>query len=402
MSIKLPAGLPAADRLREEGITVADDGSGLSRPVLRIALVNLMPRKEATELAFARLLAQTGHAVELTLLVPANYQPRNVSAEHIEHYYRRWPEIRDEAFDGLIVTGAPVETLRFEEVSYWNEIREIFGWAKTNVGRALYICWAAQAALYASRGIGKHMLPEKAFGVFEQTVRAPSSPLVRGMGLRFPVPVSRHTAISEQALVAAGLTPLVRSAETGACLIEDGENRAVYLFDHLEYDGDTLQREYDRDREAGKAIAPPRVAQPGWPWQPYAALFFRNWLDTISSSNDQPDPALVWLFQDNRNKRPAGAEVLLQASTRPYLLAEVLRCLDRAGISACSARIRRHGRRTAAVLVELGDQASLSVEHAAGALTWLPGARRVLYRSADGSGGVLRPAPVRARLTRAA
>jgi hypothetical protein len=214
--------------------------------------------------------------------------------------------------------------------------------------------------------------------------------------------VSRHTAISEQALAAAGLAPLVRCAETGACLIEDGANRAVYLFDHLEYDGDTLQREYDRDREAGKATAPPRVAQPGWAWQPYAALFFRNWLDTAFASKDEPDPALVWLFQDSGDERRAGAELLLQASNRPYLLAEVLRCLDRAGVSACSARIRYHGRTMAAVLVELDDSVSSNAEYAAGALTWLPRAHRVLYRSADGSGGVLRPTVDRAHLTWAA
>src|SRR5689334_12883013 len=180
MAIKLPVGLPVADRLRGEGASVADnDDQSPPRPALRIALVNLMPRKEATELAFARLLAQCGSSVELTLVLPQGYQPRHVSADHIEQFYRRWPDVREMSFDGLIITGAPVETLPFEDVSYWPEIRQIFEWARTNVASSLYVCWAAQAALYALRGIDKYLLPEKAFGVFEQAVAAPASPLTR-------------------------------------------------------------------------------------------------------------------------------------------------------------------------------------------------------------------------------
>jgi homoserine O-succinyltransferase/O-acetyltransferase len=402
MVIKLPPGLPAAETLRKEGIAVADDDSILPRQTLRIVLLNLMPRKEATELAFARLLAQSGHDIELTLAVHSNYQPRNVSAEHMERFYCRWPEIRNKTFDALIVTGAPVETLPFEEVTYWDEICEIVGWAKTNVGAALYVCWAAQAALYAMRGIQKQALADKAFGIFEQSVMAHGSPLVRGMGTSFPVPVSRHTAVSEQALVAAGLLPVARSADTGACIVDDEENRAVYIFDHLEYDDDTLELEYQRDRQSGRPVSPPYTARPGWSWRPYAALFFRNWLDRARAHKDEPDPALDWLFQEGAQERRAGTKLVLQASSRPHLLAEALRCLDHAGVSACYANIGQHEARTSVVVVELDDSAASSADRAAAALVRLPGARRVLYRVFGGSGGVLRPVQDRTNLTWAA
>jgi len=361
-----------------------------------------MPRKEATELAFARLLAQYGSSVELTLVIPQSYQPRHVSADHIEQFYRRWPDIREMSFDGLIITGAPVETLPFEDVSYWSEIRQIFEWAKTNVGSALYVCWAAQAALYALRGVDKHLLAEKAFGVFEQIVTVPASPLARGMGVAFPIPVSRHSAVSEQALAAAGLAPIVRSAATGACIVDDVENRAVYIFDHLEYDDDTLQLEYDRDRNAGKAIAPPHIDRAGSSWRPYAALFFRNWLDRISARKEEPDPTLVWLFQDVAHAGRDKTELLLQAATRPNLLAETLQCLDEAGVNATYANVRQQNARMSLVMLELDEGALSNAEHAAAALTHLPGVRRVLYRLHDGCGGVLRPVPDRADLNWAA
>jgi hypothetical protein len=211
----------------------------------------------------------------------------------------------------------------------------------------------------------------------------------------FPVPVSRHTAVSEQALVAAGLATVVRSAQTGACIVEDPENRAVCIFDHLEYDEDTLHLEYERDRQSGKAIKPPNIAQPGSPWRPYAALFFRNWLDTTCTEQVDPDPALAWLFQRRSQDHPLGAKLLLQASSRPHLLAEVLRYLDCAGASVRSARIRRHGAPTTVVVMELEDRLPATAVRAAASLLDLPGTRRVLYRLIDGSGGVLRPGPVR-------
>ncbi|KAA2237561.1 homoserine O-succinyltransferase [Salinarimonas soli] len=279
--ITLPSGLPAARILDAEGLTrTGRPGSGRA---LRIALVNLMPRKEATELALARLLAGGGCDVELTLVVPGSYAPRTANPAHLARFYRRWPQVRDEAFDGLVVTGAPVETLPFTDVVYWREMREIVTWARANAGSTLYICWAAQAALNINRGIPKTLLPAKAFGVFEQHVLAPASPLTMGLGPRFPAPVSRHAGVCETALAACGLAPLARSAEGGACLVDDPDNRAVLMFDHLEYDADTLALEYERDLAAGKPAHPPLMARPGWSWRPYAALFFRNWLDRVEA-----------------------------------------------------------------------------------------------------------------------
>ncbi len=174
MSIMLPTGHPGADLLQKEGMTPLSESAVGETRVLRIGLVNLMPRKEATEIAFARLLAQSTHAVRLTFLVPASYQPRNVPAACLDRFFRRWPEVRDERFDGLIVTGAPVETLPFEEVAYWTEMRHLFDWARTSVGTTLCICWAAQAALHIFRDVPKHLLLEK---TSHRPTMRPSRPL---------------------------------------------------------------------------------------------------------------------------------------------------------------------------------------------------------------------------------
>jgi len=405
MTIMLPDRLPAAEILRQEGFDTRETSRiepTLDR--LRIGLVNLMPRKEATELAFARLLAQSGHRIELTLILPAAYQPRNTSYEHIDRHYRRWPEIRDERFDAMIFTGAPVETLPYEDVAYWSEFRDMAEWAREHVGASLYICWAAQAALHVFRGIEKTLLPEKAFGVFEQNIVG-RSPLMRGLGRSFPVPVSRHSTIERKRLAVSGLQVLAESGSTGASIVEDRDNRAVCIFDHLEYAADTLSLEYERDRLRGLPIRPPRNIEAGLTWDAHAALFYRNWLDGIAAQHEGTEAeerSLAWLFGTG-NRRPCRRPTLvLQSANRPHLLSEVLNRLAPLGLTPLSARIRPSERQLTNVVVESLDLAPELMESVAASLLVLSGAQRVMMRLPDGSGGIFRSRPGYRSLAQAA
>lgn len=290
MPIILPAGLPAAATLAAEGFQAeaADTLSqrGDRRP-LRVALVNLMPHKPVTETQFARLLAGTPFRVDLSLVAPASYTPTTTPAAHMRAFYRPWPAVREETFDGLIVTGAPVERMPFEAVAYWPELARIIDWAAARVGHTLYVCWAAQAALYHAHGVDKHMRPSKLFGIYDQEVADPAAPAVHGLAPAFPTPVSRHTEVREAELPPGrGLAVLARSPQAGLSLVEDRPRRALYMFNHLEYDADTLAREYRRDLTAGEAIAPPVAyfpddnpdRAPVARWRPHARRFFANWL----------------------------------------------------------------------------------------------------------------------------
>jgi homoserine O-succinyltransferase len=263
MSIILPRGLPAVDRLRQNGIEVVSPGDarGQGRRALRVVLVNLMPTKVQTEQQIARLLGGAGPHVELTLALPDGYRPRTAPAGHVKRFYRRFGEIRGHRFDAIIVTGAPVENLPF--------------------------CWAAQAALKHFHGVEKRSLAAKRFGVFRHRVRQPRSPLFRGFEETFDIPVSRHTEVHRRDLEPGrGLVVLADSPQAGPCLVEDAERRALYMFNHWEYEADTLAAEYERDRAAGKKIAPPvgypaggeRPRPPVNNWSEPARLFFRNWL----------------------------------------------------------------------------------------------------------------------------
>lgn len=290
MSIVLPKGLPAHDTLLQEGIDVRGqaDPFGWTRPGnLRIALLNLMPMKPVTETQFARLLGAGPYDVDLTLLLPDGYAPKTVPPAYLRRFYRRWSEVRDWTFDGLIVTGAPVETLPFHAVLYWNQLTEILDWTQTHVTNSFHICWAAQAALQHFHGVPKHPLPRKAFGVYRHRVRNWGVPLMRGFGAELPIPVSRHTEVRAGDLPRGrGLTVLADSPETGVALIADRPRRAYYMFNHLEYDADTLAREYRRDVALGKAIDLPAnyfpendsTCAPRNIWSASARLMFRNWL----------------------------------------------------------------------------------------------------------------------------
>ena len=292
MSISLPNGLPAASALAAEGVAVVG-GTALhngARP-LRICLVNLMPKKTATETQICRLLGATPIPVEVTLCVPDSYQSRSTPESHIAAFYRRWSQIRGEHFDGMVMTGAPIETLPFEAVDYWMDLCAMLEWARARVPASFYICWAAQAALYHFRDVPKHERAAKLSGVYRQRVMRADSKLFRGFGDEFPVPVSRYTEV-RAADLPAGLTVLAQSAETGLCLVEDRANRAVCMFNHLEYDTETLRDEFLRDRLAGKQPAipanyfpdddPTRPASNAW--RPWAHLLFGNWLAEIARS----------------------------------------------------------------------------------------------------------------------
>lgn len=287
MPIILPEGLPARQTLRAEGICLHCPEEA---PPIRIALINLMPQKAATEVQFARLLGDTPHTVELTLAVPDSYASTTVSPSYLGSFYKRWSSIRNRRFDGLIVTGAPVECLPFEEVTYWRDLTRIFDWAAKTVNRSYYICWAAQAALYHFYGIPKHRLPRKRFGVYRQTILRPDNPLFDGLAGRFPVPVSRHTETRRTDIPRdSGLAVLAASRQSGLCLLEERDARALYMFNHLEYGPDTLAEEYRRDCKAGAEIEVPEhyfpSDDPSRPplngWRPYARWIFRNWLREI-------------------------------------------------------------------------------------------------------------------------
>jgi len=403
MPIILPSGLPAATELEAEGCDVlrSETEVGSERPI-RIGLMNLMPTKLATEAQFARLLSESTSAVELELIRPATHNVRQGGSDHLDRFYRTWGEV-GHTLDAFIVTGAPVETLAFEDVDYWAELASIIDHARQDLTASLYVCWSAQAALYRLHGIQKQILPKKAFGVFEQTVLERRSSLVRGLGESFPVPVSRHTA-SDRASIEAhqNLVILASSSATGPCVIEDGHNRATFVFDHLEYGAGTLRKEYERDKAARPGMAPPKnyfpeddaAAEPLNTWRPYASLFYRNWVERVAARVSQrDDPSLKWLFFRSAAEGVSPPRLLLFATISPGLLVDVIQRLAGLGLTANAARIKRQMERYAVVEVALTAADTPKTEAAARALLGIPGSRRAYYRLPNGSGGLLTANP---------
>lgn len=292
MPIKIPDALPARATLEAEGVIVMAETQAARQDIrpLRIGLLNLMPDKPKTEIQFARLLGATPLQVELSLVQLASYTPRNTPPEHLTAFYRTWDEVSHERFDGFIVTGAPVETLPFEQVDYWDELTRIFDWTQSHVHSSLNICWAAQAALHHFHGVGKHVLPAKRWGVFSHRLVAPASPYVRGMSDEVDVPVSRWTEVrAEELPEGAGLNVLLESDESGLCLVEDAQHRGLHMFNHLEYDATTLADEFIRDRARDPATPQPLNYFPGGDagrppanrWRSHAHLLFANWINEI-------------------------------------------------------------------------------------------------------------------------
>jgi len=408
MAILLPDGLPARRQLASEGVPVIDGNaqrSGRQRP-LRVALLNLMPRKAVTETQIARLLGSNPHLVELTLLVPGSYRPRTTDPEHLAAFYRPWPEARGERFDGLIVTGAPVETLDFEAVDYWPELTEVLDWADRSVGGSFFICWGAQAALYHRHGVPKHALAEKAFGVYQQRVRARGAALLRGFGDRFPVPVSRHTEVRAHDLPASGAVQvLAESPDSGLCLLHEAGRRAVYMFNHIEYDADTLPGEYLRDRAAGLPIQVPHntfpqddpaqggKASPHNGWRPYAQLLFRNWLDGLAEraarhAGVTHDMAWMLRWPLGPAAPEAGlAEFRIVARDELDSLPAVLKALAAQGLSPLAAHVDRPDGGGLRIALRLDGFTEGQADGTAQSLLRLPAVRRISYRDGRGHGG---------------
>lgn len=260
--------------------------------VRRIALVNLMPDKAAAVRQFGRLLARAPAPASLTLTIPDGYRPKTASAEHMAAFYRPWSALDLGRIDGVIVTGAPLEHLPYAEVRYWPALAAIFDDLHDRGLPGLHVCWAAQAYLWQRHGVPKHPLAAKAFGVYRQRVVALDSPLLAGFGASFPTPVSRHSEVRRVDLPAgASLRVLAESPATGLCLVEDGPARQLLMFNHLEYEAGTLEDEYRRDLQAGRAIAPPLDDHPqhqvaGRPrnhWRPYGERLMANWLRSLRS-----------------------------------------------------------------------------------------------------------------------
>ncbi len=292
MPIKLPADLPAYAVLAEEGVMVMDDGTAARQDIrpLRIGLLNLMPKKIQTETQFARLIGATPLQIELSLIRMTEHQTKNTAAAHMEAFYRPYSDIRDEKFDGLIITGAPIEHLPFEDVTYWDELQQVMDWTQTNVHSTFGVCWGGMAMIHHFHGVAKHMLDEKAFGCFRHRNLVPSSPLLNGFSDDLLIPVSRWTEMRADEIAARpGLRILLGSDQVGPCLVEDPAHRALYIFNHLEYDSHTLKEEYDRDAAAGSPINVPvnyypdddPARAPTNRWRSHAHLLYGNWINQI-------------------------------------------------------------------------------------------------------------------------
>ena len=290
MPVKIPDALPATRTLAEENIFVMTELRSQHQDIrpLKIAILNLMPTKEATETQLLRLIGNTPLQVEVTLLRTGSYDPRNTEKAHLETFYRTFYDVRDSFFDGLIITGAPVEQLDFRSVKYWDELSELMAWAAQHVFSTLFICWAAQAGLYYHYGIDKRLLEKKMFGVFPHRVLTRDTMLVRGFDDVYDIPVSRHTALDEAAVYASEkLTVLSASEESGIGLVTSLDGRHVFATGHSEYNPDTLYFEYMRDVNKGLPIDPPRHYFPGDDpgkrpivrWRGHANLLFANWLN---------------------------------------------------------------------------------------------------------------------------
>ncbi len=292
MPIKIPKTLPAYDVLRREGVAVMSEESAQRQDIrpLQIGLLNLMPKKVQTETQFARVIGATPLQIELTLIRMSEHQSKNTSPAHLEAFYQPFREARERRFDGLIITGAPIEHLDFHAVSYWSELREVFDWTQTHVHATIGVCWGGMAMLHHFHGIPKHMLPAKAFGCFTHRPIVPSAPLLQGFSDSFVVPVSRWTEVRDEDVeLHPELEVLIHSDDVGPCLIEDGEHHAHYMFNHLEYDSTTLQEEYERDLRTGGAVEAPLdyfpdndpSRAPENRWRSHGQLLYGNWINRI-------------------------------------------------------------------------------------------------------------------------
>ncbi len=290
MPIQIPNDLPAAGILQQENIFVMSHNRAVVQDIrpLEILVLNLMPTKVVTETQLSRLLGNTPLQVHVELMHTSTHTAKNVSQEHLLTFYKTFDEIKHRKFDGLVITGAPVENMPFEEVDYWPELCRIMEWSKTHVHSTMHICWGAQAGLYYHYGIQKHPLPEKMFGIFKHTADYKRAILLRGFDDTFWVPHSRHTTVLREDIEKVPeLKILASSEEAGVYLVMNGQGRHIFVTGHSEYDADTLQREYLRDKNLGLPIEVPvnyfpnddDTKEPIVRWRAHANLLFSNWLN---------------------------------------------------------------------------------------------------------------------------
>ncbi|NLG46415.1 MAG: homoserine O-succinyltransferase [Gordonia sp.] len=290
MPVNIPQDLPARAILEDEGIFVMSDDRARSQDIrpMRIAILNLMPTKEATETQLLRVLGSTPLQVEVTLLHMASHSSRNTTPEHLEAFYTTFADVADQYFDGLIITGAPIELLDFEDVDYWPEMQRILDWSREHVYSTMHICWGAQAALYHHYGVPKYELPSKLSGIFDHRVLAPQSALLRGLDDTLTVPQSRHTDVHAADIEATGAVDVLAVGDdAGVLLAATPDLRQVFITGHPEYDRDTLDREYRRDADSGMNPTVPTnyypdddpTREPGVTWRSAGVLVYANWLN---------------------------------------------------------------------------------------------------------------------------
>ena len=290
MPIQIPNDLPAAGTLQQENIFVMNENRAVSQDIrpLEIVLLNLMPTKIVTETQFSRLLGNTPLQVRLELMHTTSHVSKNVAPEHLLNFYKSFDELKDRKFDGMVITGAPVENMPFEQVDYWPELCRIMEWSKTNVHSTMHICWGAQAGLYYHYGIKKHPLEKKMFGVFPHSADYKRSILLRGFDDTFWVPHSRHTTVLREDIEAVPeLKILASSEQAGVYAVTSKEGRQIFVTGHSEYDADTLEKEYLRDKNLGLPIRVPEnyypndddTKEPIVRWRGHANLLFSNWLN---------------------------------------------------------------------------------------------------------------------------
>ncbi len=290
MPIKIPNDLPAVKTLQSENIFVMTETRAITQDIrpLKILILNLMPKKIETETQLSRLLGNTPLQVEMELIHTKSHQSKNVAEDHLLAFYKTFDEVKERNFDGMIITGAPVEHLAFEEVEYWQELTEIMEWTKTHVHSTFHICWGAQAGLYYHYGIQKHGVPEKLFGVFPHQVEYKNSILFRGFDDTFMVPQSRHTTVYREDIEKVDKLKILASSEqTGVYAIASEKGRQIFITGHSEYDADTLKNEYLRDKSQGKPIKIPEnyfpnddeTKAPLVSWRSHANLLYSNWLN---------------------------------------------------------------------------------------------------------------------------
>lgn len=297
MPIKIPDTLPAFQTLVQEGVSVMTDSAAIRQDIrpLQIGLLNLMPNKIKTEVQIARLVGATPLQVEFSLVRIGNHKSKNTSEDHLLAFYNTWDEIKHRKFDGFIITGAPVEMLDYEDVTYWDEMKAILDWTETNVHSTLNICWGAMAAIYHFHKVPKYILAEKAFGVYQHRNLKPSSPYLLGFSDDFAVPVSRWTEILEKDIdPSSGLEVLMTSPDAGLCLVAEKKGNRLYMFNHVEYDSTSLADEYFRDQAAGIPIKMPAnyfahndpTQVPLNRWRSHAHLLFGNWINQVYQTTE--------------------------------------------------------------------------------------------------------------------